>query len=123
MLLNILKSFYPYITDKKEKVEKSETIFDACKFLLTKIKDNLFPYNTDGLIFTPNRLGVGSDVEGEAGPLSKVTWEYSFKWKPPQYNTIDFLVTTLKSPNGEDVIKSVRNTGYILRTVRQRKPV
>ena len=37
--------------------------------------------------------------------------EYSFKWKPPQYNTIDFLVTTLKTPSGEDVIKSLYEDG------------
>jgi mRNA capping enzyme/mRNA capping enzyme, catalytic domain len=107
----VAKSFYPYITNKKEKVERSETIFDACKFLLTKIKDNLFPYNTDGLIFTPNRLGVGSDVEGEAGPLSRVTWEYSFKWKPAEYNTIDFLITTKKDQNNEDFVGSLFGKG------------
>ena len=32
----------------------------------------------------------------------KITWQYSMKWKPPEYNTIDFLVRTKKTETGED---------------------
>lgn len=73
------------------------SIFGACNIIMQKINDGLFEYNTDGLIFTHTSFGVGSNQVGRAGKLSKVTWEYSFKWKPPQYNTIDFLVTTKKT--------------------------
>ena len=55
--------------------------------------------------------GVGSNIVGKAGPKTKITWEYSFKWKPPQYNTVDFLVTTLKTATGEDVVKSLFEDG------------
>ena len=41
------------------------------------------PYNTDGLIFTPNAAPL---------PLGRGTWSEQLKWKPPHENTIDFLV-------------------------------
>jgi len=41
------------------------------------------PYNTDGLIFTPNAQPL---------PLGRGTWAEQLKWKPPHENTIDFLV-------------------------------
>ena len=79
-------------------MSSKQSIFDGCKSILEKEKEGLFEYETDGLIFTHMFYGVGSNVIGKAGPKTRSTWEYSFKWKPPQYNTIDFLVTTLKSP-------------------------
>ena len=50
-------------------------------------------YNKDGLIFTNLDLPVGAHSLKEYGPLNKIRWNYSFKWKPSYYNTIDFLVT------------------------------
>lgn len=41
------------------------------------------PYNTDGLIFTPNAAPL---------PLGRGTWAEQLKWKPSSENTIDFLV-------------------------------
>jgi hypothetical protein len=99
----IMKKFYP--------MSSKQTIFDGCRSILDKEKEGLFEYETDGLIFTHMFYGVGSNVIGKAGPKTKITWEWSFKWKPPQYNTIDFLVTTLKSPTGEDVVKSLFEEG------------
>ena len=90
------KKFYPE--------NQINNIFTACNDIITKANSNLFEYTTDGLIFTPAFLGVGSNKVGEAGPIKKETWKHSFKWKPPHYNTIDFLVTTIKS-NGNDLIE------------------
>jgi mRNA (guanine-N7-)-methyltransferase len=98
------KQFYP-------ENPEIDDIFVACNSIMTKVANNLFEYNTDGLIFTPAYMGVGADVVGKAGPLSKMTWDYSFKWKPPKYNTIDFLVTTVKSTNGDDEIKPIYEEG------------
>jgi hypothetical protein len=98
-----VKNFYPMST--------KQTIFDGCKTILQKEKEGLFEYETDGLIFTHAYYGVGSNVIGKSGPKTKITWEYSFKWKPPQFNTIDFLITTTKTPTGEDVIKSLYEDG------------
>jgi hypothetical protein len=91
------KKFYP-------ENQKGSSIFDACNDILLKANNNLFEYTTDGLIFTPAFFGVGSNKIGEAGPIKKETWKHSFKWKPPHYNTIDFLVTTIKN-NSEDLIE------------------
>jgi hypothetical protein len=98
-----MKKFYP--------MSSKQTIFDGCKEILEKERQGLYEYETDGLIFTHMYYGVGSNIIGKAGPKTKITWEYSFKWKPPQYNTVDFLVTTLKSPTGEDVVKSLFEDG------------
>ena len=97
------KKFYP--------MSPKQTIFDGCKAILEKERQGLFEYETDGLIFTHMFYGVGSTVIGKSGPKTKITWEWSFKWKPPQYNTIDFLVTTLKSATGEDIIKPLYEEG------------
>uniref|UniRef100_A0A6C0LCJ4 mRNA (guanine-N(7))-methyltransferase n=1 Tax=viral metagenome TaxID=1070528 RepID=A0A6C0LCJ4_9ZZZZ len=97
------KQFYPTIL--------TDDIFSACKFIIQKEKDGLFDYEIDGLIFTPALMGVGADEIGKAGPLYKTTWEYSFKWKPPKYNTIDFLVTTEKGPNGTDKVTPIFQSG------------
>jgi hypothetical protein len=75
--------------------EKSKQIWD--------LRDQ-FEYEIDGLIFTPMNTGVGSDSIGSASELKKMTWERSFKWKPPQYNTIDFLVSVKKDKSGKDEI-------------------
>jgi len=87
------------------------TIFQACSEIITKSKDGLFEYNTDGLIFTPSNTGVGSSSVGVAGPLHKITWDNSFKWKPPEFNTIDFLVTVKKDPKGNDEIHNILQEG------------
>ncbi len=76
-------------------VNEKTTIFEECNNLFKSIKhDEKYNYNTDGLIFTPTNLAVGSKSPGDAAPpAQKMTWSKSFKWKPPEYNTIDFLVT------------------------------
>ena len=59
------------------------------------IKDNEIPYSIDGLIFTPKYLPVGglfaSDIPRDG------TWKLTFKWKPPEFNSIDFRVDIDKS--------------------------
>jgi hypothetical protein len=81
------------------------TIFDGCAKIMSNIKDGLFEYNTDGLIFTPSNMAVGGTSEGgPPGPLSKTTWDKSFKWKPPEFNTIDFLVSNKHDNMGKEEI-------------------
>lgn len=79
-------------------VDKSGTkIFENCKTILDGIKSSLYEYETDGLIFTPTNLAVGTNFIGDNIPKNTgVTWKSNFKWKPPEDNTIDFLVEVVK---------------------------
>jgi len=105
------KTFY-YETDKN-------SIFDGCSKILSGMKDGVFEYNTDGLIFTPSAFAVGGESKGgPPGPKSKAAWEHSFKWKPPEFNTIDFLVTTKQNKMGKDEIHHVFQEGKNLQGVQ-----
>ena len=87
-------------------------IFSACSKKLSEINDGLFEYNTDGLIFTPMDLAVGSNKVGEMpSSLYKTTWNNSFKWKPAEFNTIDFLVSIKKDKSGRDEVHNKIDTG------------
>jgi SAM-dependent methyltransferase len=82
------------------------TIQECCDKLLSAMSG--YPYNTDGLIFTSKILGVGLEELGDRRPKNyKYTWKHSFKWKPPEYNTIDFLVKVKKTYGNKDEIKNI----------------
>ncbi len=118
------KNFYP-LTDIAPQDKaiptlfRNNNIFEACYYILQRVRNGLYDYHVDGLIFTPNLLGVGSNKILEAGPKRKITWDYSFKWKPSEatetftqsYLTIDFLVTTKKDNNGKDIITPIFQDG------------
>jgi SAM-dependent methyltransferase len=73
------KTFYR--TDNKNSIFKlSQTIYDQN-----------FDYHIDGLIFTP----TGGLHENKASLFG--SWERLFKWKPPEENTIDFLIKIKES--------------------------
>ena len=88
-----------------------QSIFNGCNTILSDIDNGLYEYNTDGLIFTPMDKGVGSNKIGEESKSHKITWDYSFKWKPSTYNTIDFLVTTNKMSDGQEYIGNMFQSG------------
>ena len=97
----------------------TQTIFDGCSKIMSNVKDGNFEYNTDGLIFTPANFAVGGNrIGGPAGPLYKSTWDQSFKWKPVEFNTIDFLVTMKKDKNGKDEVHHVFQEGLNLQGVQ-----
>jgi hypothetical protein len=78
------------------------SIFLGCAKINQGIKDGMYEYETDGLIFTPANMGVGleSPTSTRGVANNKLTWQHSFKWKPPEFNTIDFLVTFDKDDSG-----------------------
>ncbi len=107
---NISPMRFEYKNFKAENPEQN--IFQCCNTILSQQKQGLYEYEIDGLIFTPANYGVGSDKEGVSGPLGKNTWDYSFKWKPSEYNTIDFLVSTKKDSSGSnDMIGNIFQEG------------
>lgn len=50
-----------------------------------------FPYSIDGLILTPAAWPMGASAAG-AAVKSSGAWSATLKWKPPDQNSIDFLV-------------------------------
>lgn len=84
-----------------EDKDNNVSIFKCCWTILNKINTNNYEYNTDGLIFTSKYLGVTQEKEGDKIKNFKYSWKHSFKWKPPQYNTIDFLVEVQKDSLGK----------------------
>lgn len=73
-----------------------KSIFSQAEIVLKK--DPLRVYHTDGLIFTPNDMPLPQEPD--------VSFDYQFKWKPSEENTIDFLAVTQKDSEstGEDSI-------------------
>lgn len=109
----IAKSETPFKTMVKyfEISKTKNDIFKCCNNIMSKIDEGMYEYETDGLIFTPLYLGVGCKNKEDKPKNKKSTWLYSFKWKPPQYNTIDFLATTQKNDSGQDIVKSIFQEG------------
>lgn len=93
---------------------ENTSIFQGCATILSKVRDGSYEYNTDGLIFTPANAGVGGERVGHAGPLYKITWDLSFKWKPAEFNTIDFLVSVKTDKTGKDEVHHVFQEGINL---------
>jgi ribA/ribD-fused uncharacterized protein len=85
----------------------------AMQEAITTLLNTQVEYERDGLIFTPRSTGVAppEDRKGK-------TWLRVYKWKPPQQNSIDFLVKIYP----EDVIdpatgeKAKRGELYVSRT-------
>ena len=76
----------------------SNNTFALVKKVLRKTNSNQFGYITDGLIFTPVSNLVGQAREGSEPSLGG-TWRQVYKWKPPKYNTVDFLVKEITDIN------------------------
>ena len=107
---------YGYLSKNEEKelpVTKGEFseditgIFKASELILKREKEGYYDYRIDGLIYLPVRYSVRGSVEGLQSKIISGTWNYNFKWKPPEENTIDFLVKVKKTVEDSKVIESV----------------
>lgn len=103
-IINNYDTNFTFICKKFYFQNKSNTIYNNCRLLM----ENEYIYNTDGIIFTHQTLGVGMESETDYIKNKPYTWRNSFKWKPPEQNTIDFKIiftnNILKVPN-ENVIE------------------
>ena len=80
-------------------MDDTQSIFKKSEFILKKFEgEHGNNYYIDGLIFTPINYAVCETKEGEINyseykhKASGVTWNRVFKWKPPQDNSVDFLI-------------------------------
>lgn len=53
---------------------------------------NNFPYSIDGVIFTPASWPMGATTPDGAVKSDASAWHAALKWKPPDQNSIDFLI-------------------------------
>jgi hypothetical protein len=76
---------------KKHVAADGSKLLDVCKAIL---QDTTRPYKIDGLVFTPVDLPVFAYYPNKFQNIrgKSVSWDRVFKWKPPDQNTIDFLV-------------------------------
>lgn len=95
------------------------TIFDNCKEIIENNEVGMYEYEIDGLIFTPADKSVGLDMISDKVDNFKKTWRNSLKWKPPKYNTVDFLVKTKKNANNMDSISHVADNGVSMNNASQ----
>ena len=102
------------IIEKKYLFGNEEKIFENAKELLDQ--KNLQPFHIDGLIFAPATLPY---------PTKIGSWSALFKWKPPNLNSIDFLIKTVKNKNGRDELFSYigETKDQLPNTVRQYKKI
>lgn len=77
---------------------ETTTIYQLAKDCWTPFVRGQTDYSYDGLIFTPMYEPVAYDTkDDEFDRFKGKTWSNNLKWKPPEENTIDFLVETEKT--------------------------
>jgi SAM-dependent methyltransferase len=79
------KYLQSFRNDGSDIFQKVKELWDARKYST---------FNVDGIIFVPKY---------EYYPFKGGSWKNLFKWKPPELNTIDFLIRVLKDDNKKDI--------------------
>lgn len=70
-------------------------IFKQSNKILDLSEKGGFEYDIDGLIFMPMYQPVRGSDENPYGNING-EWSINYKWKPPEENTIDFRIRTVK---------------------------
>ncbi len=103
-LKSTMETLSKYLTIQMKEfafITEDQSIFDNCYKILNKT----YIYDIDGLIFTP------ATSEGFTKSKNKFRWEISYKWKPSEHNSIDFLVMTKKDETGKDELGYLYSNG------------
>ena len=94
----------------KKKFYYSGNIFEHSKTILNSEKS--YPYHIDGLIYTPMYLPVGGMTMDDTPEKPANTWKLAYKWKPPEENTIDFLVKIKKGTTNNPILTFINSVPY-----------
>ena len=86
-------------------------IFELSKSILDKQAKREYKYHIDGLIYTPAYLHVGGQFRDDKVE-SFGSWAQLIKWKPPEENTIDFLVKYERDEKGKPKMVAKDNKLY-----------
>ena len=104
--------------DKVTYTSECNLIFQKCKTILDK--QDSYEYYIDGLILLPVYLGVKGDNINISPSNIGGTWNYNFKWKPPEENTIDFKVVTEKiGSSKKDRIYTINDENGVLQKYKK----
>lgn len=89
--------------------------------ILKKAKEKGYAYHIDGLIYIPSNLSVKAESVGEIKNTINGTWSMNFKWKPPEENTIDFMVESRMDAkkNREKIVYSVNEETNVIDKFKQ----
>lgn len=96
---NYMNQFVSFISNSSshdiivKKQLTSNDILKNCDEILSN-KDS-YDYHIDGLIFTPTKIPVLAAYANkpvEVDNINNLSWNKVLKWKPPDENTIDFIV-------------------------------
>lgn len=79
--------------------------------ILDKERSKGYPYNIDGMVFTPKSLPVGGHYKSDS-PNMQGTWYMVMKWKPPKDNTVDFLVKYQRGEKAAHAIRFIESKSY-----------
>ena len=90
------KAFMPLTLSAKRHIRaEGADMFKACREILAAPSK----WAIDGLVFTPADLPVFSFYKDRPVKIGRSQkWEQVFKWKPPDQNSIDFLVEVAPEP-------------------------
>jgi hypothetical protein len=107
---NIYKLSIKFIYKEFHFISEQKSLYFQCQYLLDQIGSPSYMYNTDGIIFSSSILGVGMETMDDIVKNKKYAWKHSFKWKPPEFNTIDFLVKFPTNDKNEVLTEMIYNT-------------
>lgn len=93
LFIKSLKEEEDKLLIRKKEYKYGDNFFEKIKILWDN--KNNYEYNVDGLIFAPIN---------EKYPYKGGTWDKLFKWKPPEFNSFDFLVKIDKNENNKDIM-------------------
>lgn len=86
-----MDSFAMVFESNAFRLKKYRPVEHACKILDEARLGVMIDYEIDGLIYAPAALPIGGHHPGDL-PKCYNSWSRVFKWKPPELNSIDFLV-------------------------------